>query len=223
MLPDQSTLDQRRLAVSTARIKQQAAVARLDRTLADDTDKVPLIDAVATAQDNLAVAEGELRAFPARPVAPFEIPGLLDRALDETSRLLMISSHTLNKSVASVEFVKRLEVVLERGARVVISVTEGTLPDGLAIDLEKLRARFPRLQLLSGGRDKWYHLVCDSALALVTNRPFLSNLEKVRTFHHVVGYLLQRTDLVEAFVDRVMPVQGTPRLAVRRSPSGRRQ
>ena len=223
LLPDQSTLDQRRLAVSTARIKHQAAVARLDRVSANDTDKALLVDSVATAQDNLAAAEGELRAFPARPVAPFEIPELLDRALDETSRLLMISSYTLNKSVASVEFAKRLEVILGRGARVVISVSERALPDVLAIDLEKLRARFPHLRLLSEGRDKWYHLVCDLAFALVTNRPFLSNLEKVRTFHHVVGYLLQRPDLVEAFVERVTPVQSAPRLVARRNPSGGRQ
>ena len=114
-------------------------------------------------------------------------------------------------------FVERLEKVLERGARVVISLTEAATADSLAIDLERLRARFPRLQLLSGRREQTHHVVCDSAFAVVTNRPLLSNLAKIRTFHHVVGYLLQRPDLVEAFVERVDPLRSVPRGAVRPS------
>ena len=85
LLPDHSTLDELRLAVSLARIKHQAAVARLERRsgTVDDADKVQLTAAVRTAAENLADAQGKLRIFPARPVAPFEIPDLLDRAIEE--------------------------------------------------------------------------------------------------------------------------------------------
>lgn len=217
LLPDPSTLDERRLAVSMARIKHQTAVTRFERRVGSvDGSDGSLLAAVSTAADRLADAEQELRVFPARPIAPFEIPELLDQALEEAGQLLMISSHTLDKSMVDSAFIKRLEIVLARGARVVVSLSEGAPADGPALDLERVRTRFPRLQLLSGRRSHIHHLICDASFALVTNRPFLSNFGKVRTFQHVVGYLLQRHDLVDAFVDRVAPSEKTPHPAARR-------
>ena len=220
--PAPSVLEERRLSVSMARIKFQAASARLERKggFVDGSDQTSLTEAVVTAADALAVAEQELRSFPARPVTPFEIPEFLDRALGEASQLLMISSRTLDKSLVDGVFFKRLQEVLARGARVVISLTDDAPTDGPVLELERVRARFPKLQLFSGRRNQTQHLICDSAFALVTNRPFLSNLGKVRTFHQVVGYLLQRSDLVEAFVERIATLNNAPRPAARLGRAG---
>src|SRR4029077_807451 len=91
-------------------------------------------------------------------------------------------------------FTKQLEEVLRRGVRVTIDLTDGPRPDQSAIELERMRSSYPGLAVRSGSEAQFYHLICDDAFALVSNRPFLSITGKVRSFHHVVGYLMQRND-----------------------------
>ncbi|MEJ1935736.1 hypothetical protein WDZ92_36550, partial [Nostoc sp. NIES-2111] len=176
LLPAPSDLDGRRVAVSTARIKHQAAVARLGRaaSLIDSSEIAQLKEAASAAATKLAEAEQQLRVFPARPVAPFELPELLDRALGEANQLLMISSRTLENSLVDATFLKRIVEVLDRGAQVVISLSEKAPTAGAAIDLERARARYARLELIDDRPSQTYHLVCDASFAVVTNRPFLS-------------------------------------------------
>ncbi len=202
LLPDAVALDEKRLAVSLARIKYQAAVVRWERRAGRESgsdleeSSVSTIDEAAA---NLTEAERQLREFPARPIAPYELVELLQQALKEARRILTISSRALDASFVDAAMLKALEAALQRGAAVTISLTEAAEAAGPAIDLEKLRSRFPNLLLLASQTAPGYHLVCDDLFAVITNRPFLSNLGKVRSFGHVVGYLLQRRDLVEAF------------------------
>jgi len=72
------------------------------------------------------------------------------------------------------------------------------------LELERLSKRYSGLVLVSEGKSEFFHLVCDDTFALVATRPFLGNLSKYRSFQHVSGYLLQRSDLVAAFTSRLI-------------------
>jgi hypothetical protein len=202
LLPNQSELDEKRLEVSIARIKYQFEITKAERIAGVDPVSLSPSPDVEAAARILERRESDLRSFPARPVAPFEIPELFALALEQTQSLLMISSRGLHSSFVDPLFLKRLQGILSGGARVVISVVD---TDPAVVDLERLRTSYPRLKLNSGRRGQFYHLLCDTSFALVCNRPFLSNHGKVRSFHHTVGYLLQRSDLVQAFASRIEP------------------
>jgi hypothetical protein len=202
--PEVKLLDQKRLAVSLARIKQQSTLAKAERRSGIDAPEAieerRAYDAAVIALSN---AEAELRAFPARPVLPFEIPELLDEALKSCQRLLVISSRDLG-SIVDWTFVKRVEAALKRNVRALISIIEAAPAKGPAVDLERLRHKYRALELSSNKRGAFHHLICDEAFAVVCNRPLLGNQGKVRTFSHVSGYLLQTPSLVSAFTDRVV-------------------
>jgi hypothetical protein len=206
LLPDPEALDRRRLAVSLARIKHQACMGRLERRGGSNApEAAPEKEQLELASAALSEAEAEMRAFPARPMLPFEIKELLDAALESCQSLLVISSRDLNRAIVDGRFFKRIETALRRNVRVVISLIEPPGTDALAVELERLRRRYPKLELYSKKRGGFHHLVCDDAFAVACNRPLLGNQDKVCTFHHVVGILLQAPDLVRAFTNRIDP------------------
>jgi hypothetical protein len=105
-----TSLEEKRLAVSLARIKHQAALTRAERQLLHNTSEESAeSEAAAAAGEALAEAEAELAAFPARPTAPFEVEELLDGALDRCERLLVASSRTVDRSIVDASFLKRCE------------------------------------------------------------------------------------------------------------------
>ncbi|CAN5923021.1 hypothetical protein BH11PSE3_BH11PSE3_12430 [soil metagenome] len=192
-------IDKRRIAVSLAKFRHETALARAERggQSAESANE-------AEAATALTDAEQKLREPPARPVAAYEPAEFLDTALDKSRTLLMISSRTVDRAVVDASFIGRLAKVLQRGARVVLALTEVPVStEKAAIDLERLRQRYPRLELLVGRRRQFHHLICDDSFAVVGNQPFLSNRGKVRSFHHVIGYVLQKPHLVRAFAERV--------------------
>jgi hypothetical protein len=205
LLPKANDLDSKGLAVSLARIKHRAAVTLAARRLGAngaDADAEAMVDAAA---ENLQRAEDELRSFPARPVRPYEVQEFLDQALGQTRRLLILSSRKLDPSFVDALFLKRVRQLLSGGIRVVITATEPVGTDSAGVELEKLRREHSTLVLKTGRKAQFYHLVSDDNFALVTNRPFLGNLGKVRGFYQTVGYLLQRPDIVKAFAGRLDP------------------
>ena len=206
MLPEPDVLEERRIAVSLGRLKHQAAVSRVERV--GDRASAELKEAVGATAAALEEAHEALLQFPARPVAPYELVELLDRALETSSRNLVISSRTIDRSVVDAQFLKRLEALLAGGTRVSLSLGEVRV-DGPAPEVERLRTRYPRLEISLGKRGQFHYLISDNSFAAVSNRPFLSNVGKVRSFHHVVGYLLQKPALVEAFARRVGSSRGS--------------
>jgi hypothetical protein len=200
---DAEEIDRRQIAVSLARFKHQTALARAERNTSE-----ALQDLEGAAASAVRAAEEALRAVPTRPIAPYESVEFLDTALETCRSVLIVSSRTLDRTIVDGRFMKRLTDVLKRGARVVISLTEPIGTQAPALDLERLRRRYPRLDLLIGRRRQFHHLICDDRFALVCNRPFLSNLGKVRSFHHCIGFILQEPRLVQAFTERIDPVRG---------------
>lgn len=215
LLPDPASLEKKHLAVAMARVKHQAAVTRAgryDNSASAEARKAS--EAVDKALNELNMAEEELRGFAARPVAPFEGPEFLARALVEAQREVVISSKSLDSSIVGYDFMKQIEDALRRGVRVTIDLADDVCADQSFIALERLRARQSGLEVRLGYKTRFYHLVCDDRFALVSNRPFLSVIGKVRSFSHVVGFLLQRNDLIQAFIERLGQPVAKARLAV---------
>ena len=96
---------------------------------------------------------------------------------------------------------------LGRGVRVAISLAEPIGAEATAVDLERLRRKFPHLELSIGRKRQFHHLVCDEKFAVVSNRSFLGRIGKSRSFSHVVSFVLQRPDLIREFADRVEPLK----------------
>jgi hypothetical protein len=206
LLPHPEELDKKRLAVSLARLKHQACSGRVERrggmNAPEAVQEKQELELASTALDE---AEAELRAFAARPILPFEIRELLDAAVDSCKSLLAISSRNLGRPIVNARFIKRIEAALQRNVRIIISLSEPPGADATAAELERLRQRYPKLELSSKKRGGFHHLSCDDAFAVICNRPLLGNQDKVCTFHHVVGILLQEPTLVRAFTDRIDP------------------
>jgi hypothetical protein len=201
---EQESLEEKRLAVSFARIKHQAALTKAERRSAIDASGASTeTEAVASTAEALAQAEAELSAFAARPIAPFEVEELLHSAFERCERLLIASSRTVDQSVVDPSFLKRLEELLNRGVRVVFTLRDPPKPEAPAIELERLNKRYANLHIMTGGRGQFHHLICDEKFALISNRPMLGNPGKVRSFTHVVGYVLQRPNLIRDFTKRV--------------------
>ena len=106
--------------------------------------------ALETAADALATTERALRSFPARPISPYEPVELLERALDECERLLIVTSRDLVRSKSDGRLAKQIEAVLQRGARVVVALADAPDPTGSVLELERLSGRYGRLELVSG-------------------------------------------------------------------------
>lgn len=202
---EQESLEDKRLAVSLARIKHQAALTKAERQSAiDPSAGLADREGVALAAQALADVEAELAGFAARPIAPFEIAELLEAAFERCDSQLFASSRIVDRSVVDPLFLKRLEELLSRGVRVILTLREPPKPESPAIELERLNKQYANLQITTGGRgSQFHHLICDDKFALISNRPMLGNLRKVRSFAHVVGYVLQQPELVRDFTRRL--------------------
>jgi hypothetical protein len=217
LLPAPVALDEKHLAVSMARIKLQAAIATAKRGGAQEEAALET-EAVRSAKSRLDGAEEGLRAFAARTVAPFELTELLDRGLRSAAKRLLISTRSIDQSVVTPLFLRQLEKALDRGVSVRLSASDAqAASNGSVVDLERLSKRHQRLELVSERRNTFFHLICDEAFAVVANRPFLGNPGKYRSFQHVSGYLLQRSDLVNAFAAR-LPASATPAQSAAKAP-----
>jgi hypothetical protein len=128
---------------------------------------------------------------------------LLDEAIELSKAFFAISSSDASPHVVDPFFLERLEAALQRGVETVISLSEPGTGSGPVLELERLRQRHSNLFLIEGRRSASYHLICDHRFAVVCNRPLLCNQDRVRMYHHVVGYLLQTPELVAAFTRRL--------------------
>ncbi len=213
LLPEQAELDGLQLAVSTAKIKQQAARTKAERaTERDGSVPKDAREALEAADQMLRNARMELNRFQARPVAPFELSEMLNEALCSAKSQLLISSYQVDDSVVDAIFLKRLQLLLEEGVRVVFTLSKSMEVDNDAIiALERLRRNFPKFEIaFNPDNRRFFHLVVDDSLALVSNRSFLGVTEKARKIGLVVGYVLQKGSMVEAFRNRVDKLEKSP-------------
>ncbi|MHB1247840.1 MAG: MerR family transcriptional regulator [Polaromonas sp.] len=197
-------------------LQSQVARARLGLHLAESNREAnPGQDAGArlkAASDTLAEAEKALFANDARPAAPYELARLVESAMENSIKRLMISSNHLSRSIVDASWLKSVERAIDRGVDVTIVLIErrpsdlrGQNPrfDPYA-ELEKLRKRSKgKLRVLQGNKSEFFFVICDYKFALIVNSPFLSFRDKRRVFRPFAGMVLQTAVLVEAFASSI--------------------
>lgn len=200
LLPDSASLDEKRLALSLARLKYQASIGRVERR--GDARTPEDLAAIENAELAMEEAKSQLQKLPARPIAPYEHRELLEEALEQCQSKLCVSSKTIDRMYVDSVFLKKLEAALKRGVDVVIAISD-EVKEGRAIDIERLRRNYPKLDVRYIKKSSFYYISCDHRFVAVSNRPFLGNIRKVRSFSHVVGCVLQEQELVSAFLQKV--------------------
>lgn len=175
-------------------------------------DQKPSEDDLRIAIEAEALARKELTQAPVRPAAVYEAAELLRRGLAEARKSLSISTRGLAPHLADRTFLKRLEALAKRGVQISISVNEDAVDwrsrgkdwakafDGM----KELARRFPKSFAFKNSKEKrYYHLSWDDEVALVANRPMLSNFGKIRSFDQFAGFVIQDPELITGYLARV--------------------
>lgn len=163
----------------------------------------PAVVALAAAQERLQLARYALNLFEVRPLASYEQMELLDEALKEARRTLIITSAGLQGSILNGIRMRALDGAI--ASRVSVSIETLLAPrtearsgdqyDPLA-ELSK-RAEKGSLTLTRGRQREFYFLVQDDELAVISNRPFLGEVSRRSGFICVDGVVTRRPELVE--------------------------
>jgi len=210
---DQNEYGARQKQVSLASLKV-ASLRRREAAVKQGLapkDQKPSDDEIRLAIEAETLARNELMSAPARPAAVYEQAELLRRALAEVKRELSISTRGLAPHIVNKTFIKRLEYLAKRGVRIAINMNEEAADwrtrgrDWVAsLDgIKELVRRFPNSVSLKYSREKrYFYLTYDNEIALIANRPMLSNYGKIRSFDQFAGYVLQDPDLITAYLSR---------------------
>lgn len=153
----------------------------------------PAAQALKVARERSSVAEHAIQSTPMRPLACYEQDMLLDEAVSNARRSLIITSAGLQPRIVNSYLLRAIDGLLAAG--VVIRV-ESMLPpttqprkgdyfDPLA-ELGK-RMDDKKLILAKAPRRDLYYLIQDDDLAVVTNRPFLGEVSRRTGFIRIEG------------------------------------
>ncbi|MBB4587909.1 hypothetical protein GGE50_003813 [Rhizobium leguminosarum] len=174
-------------------------------------DQTPSDEDLRVAIETEAAARQELTLAPVRPAAVYEMAELLRRGVEEVRSNLSISTRGLAPHVVDKVFLKRLEHLAKRGVQISITMNEDAADWrsrgrdwAKALDgLNELARRFPGTFVLKNSKEKrYFYLSWDNELALVANRPMLSNYGKIRSFDQFAGFVIQDQDLIAAYLAR---------------------
>lgn len=212
-LPDPKLYEDNIINVSTSKLKVEIANQRLNQANERNQHDVELENALHLALTELEIAEGQLNNFPARAVEPYECPELLSKALKQCKTLLAISSFGLDPHIVTQDFVASIGDALARNVDVHIVLNSEYLETYDAArtynplqELRTLTENFKNLAVSYENRRRNHFLIKDNEFALIINRPLLSNIKKVRTFHHNFGYILRDSNLVSIYASKAIGV-----------------
>lgn len=167
----------------------------------------PAMASLKAAEERLSIARHELDTFPIRGLAPFEQAELLEEAIGNARRSLVVTSAGLSPNIVNGFMLRELDrLALER---VEIDIASFFMPElesrlGNAYDpLVELTKRSKRnaLRLMQMKRTELFFLIQDDELAVVSNRPFLGEIGRRTGFQRVDGVVARTRELVERIKD----------------------
>lgn len=206
-LPDPADHDAKRIRVSLARLRRDIAAVQLENS-PEGSENVDARRALTLAEQELAAADESLRSSDARPIAVYEVPELIERAIVRSQEFLAISSRGIRRPILTRPRLKQLEAALARGVKVVLAIGETRAEakpskhyDPLA-ELAKLGRLYPNLDVRPGHKSELFHAISDDSFALICNRPLLGDSRKTKAFSHFSGFVLQSAELVRPYATR---------------------
>jgi hypothetical protein len=164
-------------------------------------------------ETELESLRNEAKALPVRNIYVHDHPPLLQDALKNSRKRLLVISPWITGQVVDADFLKQLETLLRLGVEVHIghgispNATKNPHPNDFAAKakLEALSKRYPNFQFVRLGNTHAKVLIKDHDFAAVTSFNWLSfKGDPNRKFRDEQGVLLQRTDLVDKKFDEVV-------------------
>lgn len=190
-------------------LKRRSAMVERGELLPSD---VPSAEALRQAEEASAAAHRALEQPDARPAAVYEKAELLERALTEPQQSLSISTRGFAPHIVNDRFLSRLEKLMQRGVHVTLTVHSETASwrargKDWAQAMDRIsnwaKSNPAHLRLRVTKQSRYYHVSWDGRVALVANRPMLSNHGRNRAFDQFAGFVLQEPSLVADYLTRV--------------------
>jgi len=167
----------------------------------------PAVAALKAAEERLSIAQHELDKFAIREMTPFEQDELLDEALRNARRSLVVTSAGFSTGQVNGFMLRdldrlsadRVEIDLASFLAPHLEPRSGDAYDPL-VELTK-RSKRNALRLVQMKRADFFFLIQDEDLAVVSNRPFLGEVGRRTGFQRVQGIVARSRDLVERIKD----------------------
>ncbi len=202
-MPDPDSLKDARTEETQALLEVDSTWPLASRISDRARNTNPVVIALAAAEERLATARHTLDSFEARSLACYEQTELLDLALKEARRSLIITSAGIQATVINGTRLRELDLLAAAGVQIEIEsfLTPQTEPrsgdryDPLA-ELSKRQAR-GALSIRKGKQRDFFFLIQDDELAVVSSRPFLGEVSRRTGFLRVEGIVTRRPVFVE--------------------------
>jgi hypothetical protein len=206
------------------RLQQQLSNAKLRKAVLERKTQLvksgvlpardlPSTKVVQSATDEESHARDALAAAPVRPAAVYESAELLNAAIVTAKSSISISSRGLAPHIVDQSLVQALKKAAANNVRITITLHEDSFEwpkrgpgwsKAYAQINDLSRDHGDLVQVRRSRESRFFHVSSDDRIALVCNRPLLSNHGRVRAFEQFAGFVLQRKDLVEAYLHRVL-------------------
>ena len=161
----------------------------------------PSVAALTAAEERLQVAKFGLDAFEVRPLACFEVADLLDEAIENARSSLIVTTAGVQGVIVNGFRLRAIDRMVASGVRLEVESLwdHRTEPEGAQFDpMAELGRRAARgaLSLRKGTRSRFYFLIQDDELAVISSRPFLGEMSKRTGFTRVEGLVTRKPELV---------------------------
>jgi hypothetical protein len=215
-LPEYERL-QVRLSVAKLRKSMLLRKAQLVSTGVLSDRDMPPNQVVESANDEENESLNALKEDPVRPATVYECVELLGAALRTANSSISISSRGLAPHIVDSRFLQSLRRAVSKGVKINIFLHEDSFEwpkrgPGWSRAYTQLndlcREYSDFIQVNRSRENRFFHVSWDNRIALVCNRPLLSNHGRVKAFEQFAGFVLQRDDLVEAYLQRVVGQRG---------------
>jgi DNA-binding MarR family transcriptional regulator len=167
----------------------------------------PAAAALQAAKEKLSVAGHAIGSLAVRPMAPFEQNDLLEEALTNARRQLIVTSAGIWPHIVNGYMLRALDHLMSERVEIDIATCVAPQPEprnGDAYDpVAELtrRSRREALRLLQIRQCEHYFLIQDDELAVVSNRPFLGDIARRVGFQRVQGLVVRSRPLVAEIRD----------------------
>lgn len=203
---------QQRVSIAKLRLNSLVRKSRLIRAGALKPSEMPASDAFERARVEEEEAAKALQQAPIRPAAVYEAAEFLRRALAEADSSIHISSRGLAPHLVNKPVLAAIRAAVSRSVSIVVSLHEdsfewpkrGSHWAKAYASINMLAEQFARFRVIRTREDRFFHLAWDNKIAMICNRPFLSNHGRSKHFEQFAGYVLQRQDLISAYLERVV-------------------
>jgi hypothetical protein len=173
----------------------------------------PSVEQLRKARADLKGAREALSQPLVRSAAVYEQSEFVQSAFSTAKHSISISSLGLSNVAVDAKFLATLELRLNQGLIVTVLVEREIYERDRNhsefgrpyIAMQRLADKYSSLKLNVQNENRYFHLAVDSHLMLVSNRPFLSNIGRIRTFEQYSGYFVQEIGLVGSYLNRVSP------------------